>query len=197
MATGDVCSAGFVCPPGTMFPQQHPCPVGTWSSIVGAQNLSSCWLCPPGLYCNSTGLNQPSGVCSSGYYCSGGAVSAMPSDGEGAQLCPAGHYCLGGGVEGILPCPPGTYSPQLGLSQVEQCLICPAGSEGGICPRAHYCPEGSANAVPCPAGTYSNLTGQSACSRCPAGYYCAGKTDQFTQFPCPPGFYCPDGIRKI
>lgn len=47
--------------------------------------------------------------------------------GEGIQLCPAGHYCLGGGVEGILPCPPGTYSPQFGLSQVEQCLICPAG----------------------------------------------------------------------
>lgn len=47
--------------------------------------------------------------------------------GEGIQLCPAGHYCLGGGVEAILPCPPGTYSPHFGLSQVEQCLICPAG----------------------------------------------------------------------
>lgn len=66
MATGDVCSAGFVCPPGTMFPQQHPCPLGTWSGIIGAQNLSSCWPCPPGLYCNSTGLSQPSGVCNTG-----------------------------------------------------------------------------------------------------------------------------------
>lgn len=56
--------------------------------------------------------------CPTGTYC---------LSGEGIQLCPAGHYCLGGGVEGILPCPPGTYSPQFGLSQVEQCLICPAG----------------------------------------------------------------------
>lgn len=56
--------------------------------------------------------------CPTGTYC---------LSGEGVQLCPAGHYCLGGGVEGILPCPPGTYSPHFGLSQVEQCLICPAG----------------------------------------------------------------------
>lgn len=56
--------------------------------------------------------------CPSGTYC---------LSGEGVQPCPAGHYCLGGSVEGILPCPPGTYSPKFGLSQVEQCLICPAG----------------------------------------------------------------------
>ncbi|XP_036928145.1 uncharacterized protein LOC119004899 isoform X4 [Acanthopagrus latus] len=352
--SGGVCSAGYVCPRGTKYPQQHPCPVGTWSSIVGAQNLSSCWPCPPGHYCNSTGLRKPTGICETGYYCSGGATSSVPSDGvtgdicpvghycpmgsnspvvcpdgtysnttgaeacddcptgtyclsgEGVQLCPAGHYCLGGGVEGILPCPPGTYSPQFGLSQVEQCLICPAGffcedwglfeptgpcqagyyciagvnfqnpdgnfstgvggacpqgrfcpegtslplpcppgtysdslyltdafgcspcpagqfcgtagltrpsglcqagfycpggdttatgSEGGLCPPAHYCPDGSASPVPCPAGTYTNLTGQSVCSRCPAGYYCAEKTGNFTKYPCPPGFYCPDGTR--
>lgn len=67
------------------------------------------------------------------------------------------------------------------------------GSEGGPCPPAHYCPEGSASPVPCPAGTYTTLAGQSVCSRCPAGYYCAEKTGNFTKFPCPPGFYCPDG----
>uniref|UniRef100_A0A3Q3IVN5 Uncharacterized protein n=1 Tax=Monopterus albus TaxID=43700 RepID=A0A3Q3IVN5_MONAL len=121
--------------------------------------------CPPGTYCLS---------------------------GEGVQACPGGHYCLGGGAETILPCPPGTYSPQFGLSHVEQCLICPAGSEGGLCPVAHYCPEGSASPVPCLAGTYSNLTGQSVCSRCLPGYYCPDKTGNFTKFPCPPGFYCPD-----
>lgn len=67
------------------------------------------------------------------------------------------------------------------------------GSEGGLCPPAHYCPGGSASPLPCPAGTYTNLTGQSLCSRCPAGYYCPEKTGNFTKFPCPPGFYCPDG----
>lgn len=48
-------------------------------------------------------------------------------EGEELQLCPEGHYCLGGTVEDILPCPPGTYSPKAGQSQVEQCLLCSAG----------------------------------------------------------------------
>ncbi|XP_014845642.1 PREDICTED: uncharacterized protein LOC106919650 isoform X3 [Poecilia mexicana] len=354
VATGDVCPAGYFCLRGTKFPQQHPCPVGTWSISVGGQNLSSCWACPPGFYCNNTGLSQPSGLCDTGYYCSGGAKFSKPSDGltgnicpaghycplgsafpipcpdgtysnstgsemcdecpsgtyclsgEGVQPCPVGHYCLGGGVEGILPCPPGTFSPRFGLRRVEQCLVCPAGffcddwglfeptglcqsgyyciagvnfenpdgnfstgiggacpqgsycpegtslplpcppgtysdrlylteasgcspcpagqycgttgltrpsglcqagsycpggdtastgSEGGLCPSSHYCPEGSFSPVACPAGTYSNLTGQAACSRCPAGYYCPEKTDNFSKFPCPPGFYCPDGTK--
>lgn len=67
------------------------------------------------------------------------------------------------------------------------------GSEGGLCPAAHSCAEGSGSPSPCPAGTYTNLTGQSLCSRCPAGYFCPEKTDDFTKFLCPPGFYCPDG----
>lgn len=68
--------------------------------------------------------------CPTGTYC---------LSGEGVQLCPAGHYCLGGGVEGILPCPPGTYSPQFGLSQVEQCLLCPAGESVVIRLSLLYC----------------------------------------------------------
>ncbi|XP_061734344.1 neurogenic locus notch homolog protein 3-like [Nerophis ophidion] len=352
--SGGMCPAGYVCPRGTKHPQQHPCPVGTWSNTVGAPNFSFCLLCPAGLYCNSSGLTQPSGTCDTGFYCSGRAVSPKPLDGitgdlcpvghycpvgsasptrcpdgtstnttgaetchecpsgsyclsgEGIQHCPLGHYCLGGGVDGILPCPPGTYNPQLGLSQVEQCRICPAGfyckdwglpeptgpcnagyyciagvnietpdgnystgvggacpegrycpegtglpltcppgtysdsrhltdvlgcsscpaghfcateglsrpsgkchqrfycpggdsaatgSEGGLCPTAHYCPEGSASPAPCPAGSYTNLTGQSVCSLCCAGYYCPEKTSDFSHFPCPPGFYCPDGTK--
>lgn len=66
VASGGVCSAGYVCPPGTMYPEQHPCPLGTWSRVMGAQNLSSCWPCPPGRYCNSTGLSRPSGFCDAG-----------------------------------------------------------------------------------------------------------------------------------
>ncbi|KAE8295325.1 hypothetical protein D5F01_LYC06251 [Larimichthys crocea] len=158
VASGGVCSAGYVCPRGTMHPQQNPCPVGTWSSMMGAQNLSSCWPCPPGHYCNSTGLSQPSGICDTGFFCDDWGLF------EPTGLCQAGYYCI-------------------------------AGSEGGLCPSAHYCPEGSASPMPCPAGTYTNLTGQSVCSSCPAGYYCAEMTGNFNKFPCPPGFYCPDGTR--
>lgn len=69
-----------------------------------------------------------------------------------------------------------------------------AGTEGGLCPQAHYCPLGSVLPLPCPAGTYNNLTGQFECSLCHAGYYCPESTSNYTKFPCPPGFYCPDGI---
>ncbi|KAF7668979.1 hypothetical protein LDENG_00271770 [Lucifuga dentata] len=235
---GGVCPAGYVCPQGTRYPQQHPCPVGTWSSTVGAQDMSSCWPCPPGLYCNSTGLIQPAGICETGYYCSGGAVSSMPSDGatgnicpvghycplgssspvlcpdgtysnttgaadcedcpsgtycllgEGVQPCPAGHYCLGGSVEGILPCPPGTYSPHFGLSQVEQCLICPAGlccedwglsEPTGPCQAGYYCIAGVN--FQNPDGNFSTGVG----GACPKGKYCPEGTS--LPLPCPPGTY--------
>ncbi|KAG7455700.1 SCO-spondin-like isoform X1, partial [Solea senegalensis] len=292
VAFGGMCPAGYVCPQGTKHPQQQPCPAGTWSNTVGAENLSSCMPCPPGHYCSSTGLNQPTGICDAGYYCSGGAMSPIPSDGVTGDICPVGHYCPMGSASPVLcpdgtysnttgfycedwglfeptgpcqagyyciagvnfqnpdgnfstgiggacpkgsycpegntlplPCPPGTYSNSLHLTDVSECIPCPAGhfcgtaglthpsglcearfycsggdktatgSEGGHCPPAHYCPEGSSSPVPCPAGTYTNLTGQFMCSRCPAGYYCPEKTGNFFMFPCPPGFYCPDGTR--
>ncbi|KAM4567238.1 uncharacterized protein PAE49_010636 isoform 2-T2 [Odontesthes bonariensis] len=238
VASGGVCPAGFICPQGTKHPQQHPCPIGTWSSSVGAQNLSSCLPCPPGLYCNSTGLSQPLGLCEIGYYCSEGAVFSKPTDGvtgnicplghycpagsafpilcpdgtytnttgakmcddclsgtyclsgEGVQPCPAGHYCLGGGVEGILPCPPGTYSPLYGLSQVEQCLICPAGfycedwglfEPTGPCQSGYYCMAGVN--FENPEGNFSTGIG----GACPQGSYCPAGTS--LPLPCPSGTF--------
>ncbi|KAK3531185.1 hypothetical protein QTP70_015143 [Hemibagrus guttatus] len=66
LRSGDVCPAGYYCPEGTRHPHQYPCPVGTWSSVVGAQNLSFCSPCPAGFFCNKTGLTQPTGVCAAG-----------------------------------------------------------------------------------------------------------------------------------
>lgn len=116
---------------------EHYCPPGSASPLV----------CPDGMYSNTTGTiihrTQPGRDVSykllffpplflshrhkGSEVCRDCPVGTYCLSGEGLQLCPAGHYCLGGGVEGILPCPPGTYSPRFGLSQVEQCLICPAG----------------------------------------------------------------------
>lgn len=48
-----------------------------------------------------------------GYYCSGGAVSAMPSDGETGNICPVGHYCPLGSSYPVV-CPDGTYSNTTG-----------------------------------------------------------------------------------
>ena len=59
-----------------------------------------------------------------------------------------------------LPCPAGTYSEQLSLSNASQCLICPVG---------HYCQEGSSAKTPCAAGTigqYEALGSPFLCAPC-------------------------------
>ena len=32
-------------------------------------------------------------ACDIGYYCTGGADTTAPTDGNGGALCPTGHYC--------------------------------------------------------------------------------------------------------
>ena len=72
------CSRGYYCPPGTAYETQHPCPEGTYNSLPIQQNSSSCELCPPGSYCEGEGLEQPTGNCSEGWFCTGGAVTSKP-----------------------------------------------------------------------------------------------------------------------
>ncbi|KAH3750579.1 hypothetical protein DPMN_185106 [Dreissena polymorpha] len=48
---------------------------------------------------------------------------------------------------------------------------------GDICPKGHYCIQGSASGAMCPPGTFLNTTGgvaESDCIECTQGYYCAG-----------------------
>ncbi|KAL2085398.1 hypothetical protein ACEWY4_018718 [Coilia grayii] len=300
-ASGDMCPAGYVCLSGSMHPHGTPCPPGTLSSLVGGQDMSTCWMCPPGYFCNDSALTHPTGVCAPGFYCTGGATSSMPEDGESGgrcpagsfcpqgssspslcpegyfsnstgthtwaqvgkgghrwarvgkggprwtqvakgghrwvkvgmgghrwarvecqhcppgkvclqgedpEFCPRGHFCMGGTIDDILPCPPGTYNPLQGQNQLEQCLLCPPGINfrnpdgnistgvGGVCPRGHYCPEGTSLTNPCPPGTYSNslyLTEVSSCSLCPPGVYCGTGGLSRPSGPCQQGYYCPPG----
>lgn len=62
------CFAGHYCPPGTMFPTQYKCPVGTWSGHTGLETEQDCRPCPQGWYCLA-GSGAPSGRCNSGHYC--------------------------------------------------------------------------------------------------------------------------------
>lgn len=43
-----------------------PCPTGHFSLLAGRTSRSDCSPCPPGSFCNSTALTQPSGLCSPG-----------------------------------------------------------------------------------------------------------------------------------
>lgn len=67
------CFAGHYCPPGTMYPTQYKCPVGTWSGRSGLEAESECRPCPRGWYCLA-GAGTPSGRCSSGHYCPEGTL---------------------------------------------------------------------------------------------------------------------------
>ncbi|NXP16480.1 WBC30 protein, partial [Scytalopus superciliaris] len=120
--TGDVCPAGSYCPPGC--PSPIPCPPGTYSNLSGLRSLQGCLDCPPGLYCDGTNSQAPSGPCEPGYYCTGGRTkTAKPEDGVTGDLCPRGHFCPAGSAAPS-PCPSGEYSNATGQ---DQCLPCPAG----------------------------------------------------------------------
>ncbi|XP_072885876.1 uncharacterized protein [Hemitrygon akajei] len=201
-ATGGKCQPGFYCPEGSV----EPIP------------------CPPGAYCNDSGLSEPSGKCSPGYYCAGGARQPQNTDGITGNICPRGSYC-GPGSKKPTPCPPGTFSDIQALSDMSECLPCEAGfycespgltaptnpcsegfycppgqnmSQAFVCPAGHYCPEGSPSPQLCDSGTWQDLEGQGHCKACEAGYYCdnsIGPVIEFKFYPCPQGYYCPVGTR--
>ncbi|KAJ8368244.1 hypothetical protein SKAU_G00082720 [Synaphobranchus kaupii] len=185
-STGGVCPAGCYCPLGTRHPQEYPCPPGTWSNALGAQDASSCWFCPAGFFCNGAGLSQPSGPCAPGFFCMGGADSSTPDDGVTGQRCPMGFYC-----------PKGSTAP---LKCASRCMDCPSGhyctEADGVqfCPEGHFCPGGTGEDIlPCPPGSYGPQPGQSyldQCLLCPAGMYCEEWGLSEPSGPCESGYFC-------
>src|SRR5690242_18772194 len=51
-----VFSSGHYCPNGTLHPNQHPCPLSTFSDQQMLASSDECSLCPSGFYCNQTGV---------------------------------------------------------------------------------------------------------------------------------------------
>ena len=93
------------------------------------------------------GLTSPTGNCSAGYYCSLSSISQVPVGQSYGDICLTGHYCPEGTGTPV-PCPIGTYLPDVGKSDVTQCVDCYPGK---------YCETTG----------LSNVTGD-----CSAGYYC-------------------------
>lgn len=54
---------------------------------------------------------SPTGPCSAGFLCFGGAITPSPNDNETGIPCPPGSYCPAGSFAGI-PCPKGTFRYQ-------------------------------------------------------------------------------------
>ena len=74
------CPMGHYCPSGTQFSTQYKCPPGTYNSNMSSISVTACELCPPSMYCEGYGNVLPSGLCSEGYYCRSGAMSATPGN---------------------------------------------------------------------------------------------------------------------
>ncbi|KAF0717142.1 hypothetical protein As57867_002460, partial [Aphanomyces stellatus] len=189
---GGLCITGGYCPLGSST--SIPCPAGTFNNATGAQSFSDCSPCPPGQYCQSSGLALPTGGCAAGYYCTLSATA--PTQNES----PVGYYSSTGAY-GPTACPPGTFNNQVSQAQ---CASCPArffcNSTATVtpaaCPAGYYCPASTALPPKCPAGTYSNITGLAGlgeCMQCPPGSYCASSGLTQPSGPCMAGYICIGG----
>uniref|UniRef100_A0A0G4HJ42 Tyrosine-protein kinase ephrin type A/B receptor-like domain-containing protein n=1 Tax=Chromera velia CCMP2878 TaxID=1169474 RepID=A0A0G4HJ42_9ALVE len=173
------CAHGHYCEAGTRWPDEIPCPRGTWLAEHTGTASSSCTQCPAGFACDH-GTGGPH----------------FPP-----QPCAAGHYCTAGTEYPTQnACAAGTFSPHTGLTAASECTKCPPGkyctggkpAPDGDCLPGHFCPESSSDplANPCAQGSYSpdwGLTSQDHCLPCPEGSFCPPGSP-FPE-PCPVGSY--------
>ncbi|GLD57311.1 zonadhesin-like isoform X1 [Lates japonicus] len=216
-----ICPAGHFCPAGTALPHPCPlgtfsnqtgahslsvctsCPSGVYCSSYGASTPQGS--CLQGYFCQGGAMgptpqssdNFPrNGPCPVGHYCPAGCLSPIPCplgsirnttggvSMESCSACPAGYYCS---TEGLAnpsgPCAAGFYCPFDFSSTTPYAFLCPKG---------HYCPEGSAMALPCPTGEYQPNQGSDSCIPCRPGFYCE-EAIVGEPWPCPPHSFCPAG----
>jgi len=213
-----ICPPGYYCLTGTTFSKQYPCPVGTFSNRSHLVNVTGCFGCSPGYFCNQTGLTAPAGLCTSGYYCGGSSSTPVPDARTTYYLgntcfnrqnpalndvCPPGHYCSKGSSSPTA-CPPGTYSNSTQRNSVSQCNSCNPGyycdlsgqtRSWKLCTAGFFCPGG--DSVPthnCTLGHYCTA-GVAQPIPCPVGTY----QDQVGQVQCKTcvaGFYCATGVVR-
>ena len=82
---------GYYCPNGTAFSTEFPCPPGTYNQLELGTSIADCQQCPGGEYCEGQGNAAPTGNCSAGWYCSGGAD--QPNTTTNGGECNMGFYC--------------------------------------------------------------------------------------------------------
>lgn len=211
--TPDPCPAGHYCPAGTRYATESPCPNGTFNDVLLLQAVSECTDCTAGHFCETSGLDEPTGSCESGFFCGRGSATATPCDSEDEiytgdecsdaarnGVCPAGHFCPEGSGAPE-ECPPGTMSAARGLANITQCEPCAAGftcPESGTinatapCDPGFYCPGGDVTStIFCPVGHFCD-GGDPSPSACAPGTY-QNDTAQTECRRCPPAHYCVEG----
>ena len=236
--SGD-CLAGYQCPQQSDVPalsinecdKDYYCPAGvpkvqcasdkhTFKSTTGADQLSDCLDCPPGMECANH--NTTTTTCTPGKYCQG--------HDHGAVACPPGTFCVGANRE-MRECPPGTYSS---VSSTE-CTVCPLGykcewwktgyrtavdydyvecSSNHICETSLPCPEHQldlvSQAINCYTGASNKIgsyksracvsgevhdAANDICVSCPKGGWCwpGDTTENSNRGDCTAGWICQGG----
>ncbi|XP_069750647.1 neurogenic locus notch homolog protein 4-like [Narcine bancroftii] len=140
------------------------------------------------MYCQSSGNVEPTGPCSAGYWCALAAAVPTPTDGITGDQCLPGSFCTSGSIMGQ-PCPKGTFSGKVGLTEAAHCQACVPGhycdemgitAVSGPCWAGFFCLEGSTFPAPV-AATFGDI--------CPTGHYCPKAA--VLPIPCPPGTFQP------
>ena len=145
------CTPGNYCPENTTYPL--PCPKGRYSNQTHLKEPTDCNLCIPGSYCETPGLEEPSGQCDAGFYCLyGSELKNPPTVTSSGGPCPVGHYCTNG-TSYPLSCDPGTFNDRTGQSECDKCcegFYCPKNTTTCVneCPVGHYCPKEHPNLTP-------------------------------------------------
>ncbi|KAM8989348.1 uncharacterized protein PRD47_016773 [Ara ararauna] len=204
------CPRGFYCPAGTSSSTQYSCPAGTFGPSQNLKAITECQMCPPGKYCEFSGLAAPTGDCAEGFWCKSGARIRTPQDGESGLPCPPGHYCPEGAPL-PLQCPPGTWAGGEGSRSLQECQPCPGGyycnssgqrAPSGPCSPGYYCISGAQSSAPtdglsgapCPINHFCPL-GSSSPAPCPPGSY-VPHTHGEVCHACPEGEYCASGEKS-
>nr|XP_047130962.1 uncharacterized protein LOC100202447 isoform X1 [Hydra vulgaris] len=214
------CPKGHFCPENLTYGEQYPCPEGTFKNVTRGHSIDDCKMCTPGMFCRGTGLIEPSGFCSGGFYCLSGSWTDKPFGNETFNsslscklgsiggLCKKGTYCPIGSSKPI-SCDPGYYCDQDGLSIMSNICssgyYCSGGSTearpfqkvyGDICPPGYFCEAKSAAPLMCDKGFFAPGYGNknvSDCIICSAGMYCDKMGLDKPSGNCSKGYYCPSG----
>eukprot|EP00347_Sterkiella_histriomuscorum_P024098 403332318 len=177
------CPPGYYCPEGTTNPIR--CKDGMYCP-EGAEYFRTC---RGGYYC-SEATNYQEEICPTNYKCPRGSSTPQLCDGrlickEGSEIglvCSAGSFVQKseyGFIDECLSCPIGKYSTMSDIT----CKNCTAGHlcygetnrkhptdyqvhHGEICPKGHYCEEGSSISTPCPLGSYNANYGAESINQC-------------------------------
>ncbi|XP_077467725.1 uncharacterized protein LOC144083617 [Stigmatopora argus] len=216
-----VCPLGHYCPAGAALPQACPlgtfnnqtgahsrsacvaCPPGLYCGTYGASSPQGS--CLEGFSCQSGAVGPvpknadsfpENGPCPAGHFCPAGCLAPVPCPHgsirnmtggvsmESCSTCPAGHYCSSEGLASPSgPCAAGFYCPYDFSSTTPYSFLCPKG---------HYCPQGSPFALPCPKGEYQPNPGSDKCIPCRPGFFCEEAIVGEPQI-CPPHSFCPAG----